>query len=254
MCKPKPRKNLTGKNFGKLMVTGIDYEKYKEDYEKHLKNEKIEIVIYYICKCECGNIKSISSKNLSSGHTKSCGCARNEASKERKKSNKYEFIGECGVGYLKNEKEFYFDLEDYDLIKEYYWVINENGYLSTNNNKRENDKRRKIKMHQLIMKDSNIDHINRNKLDNRKINLRVCSIIENNRNKGMSKNNTSGIIGVSWDKENNKWVAQITVSGKNKKLGRFKEKEHAIKCRLESEKEYFGEFAPQKHLYEEYGL
>lgn len=68
------------------------------------------------------------------------------------------------------------------------------------------------------------------------------------------KNNTSGFIGVSWDSSYNKWKSYIRVDGKKKNLGRFANKNDAVKVRLQAEAEYYGEFAPQRHLFEEYGI
>ena len=70
--------------------------------------------------------------------------------------------------------------------------------------------------------DECVDHINHNTLDNRRINLRIASSLENSQNlKGPSINNTSGVLGVGWDASRDKWRAQIQVNGINKSLGRF---------------------------------
>jgi len=66
-----------------------------------------------------------------------------------------------------------------------------------------------------------VDHINRNKLDNTRSNLRVCNYNQNAHNVGMKRNNTSGFIGVSWAKDRNKWIAQIKNGGNPKRIGRF---------------------------------
>lgn len=55
-----------------------------------------------------------------------------------------------------------------------------------------------------------VDHINRNRADNRKYNLRCCSRFENNLNRGRRSTNKSGTIGVHYDSKRNKWVANIT--------------------------------------------
>ena len=103
-------------------------------------------------------------------------------------------------------------------------------------------------------KDMVVDHINMNPLDNRKCNLRICTMQQNNFNKKEQTNNTSGRVGVTWDKQTNKWRAQIQVNGKSIKLGRFKNKEDAIKARLQAEMKYYKEFAPQRHLFKQYGI
>ena len=99
-----------------------------------------------------------------------------------------------------------------------------------------------------------MDHINQNPQDNRLSNLRLANKSENSINNPIHSNNTSGIIGVSWDKRQQSWRAYISYQKKRIELGRFENKEEAIKRRLEAEKKYFGEFAPQKHLYKQYGI
>jgi hypothetical protein len=99
------------------------------------------------------------------------------------------------------------------------------------------------------------DHINRNGLDNRKNNLRVCTHQENTTNRSLMSKNTSGFVGVSWCKATNNWRAQIMVDYKGIHLGCFDSKEDAIKARLNAELKYYGpKFAPQRHLFEIYGI
>ena len=93
--------------------------------------------------------------------------------------------------------------------------------------------------------DMQVDHIyqvSRGVCDNRKSNLRIVTSWQNNVNKSTSKRNTSGYVGVNWDKQNNKWFAQIMVNNKTKNLGRFDNIEDAIKARKEAELKYFGEY------------
>ena len=98
------------------------------------------------------------------------------------------------------------------------------------------------------------DHINRNKLDNRRQNLRICTAQENSFNKGVGKNNKSGFAGVCYKQDKHKWKAFISPSGKQIHLGYFDDIRDAIKARLQAEIEYFGEYAPQLYLCEEYGI
>ena len=88
-----------------------------------------------------------------------------------------------------------------------------------------------------------IDHINGNKMDNRIENLRLCTRSQNMSNRGKNKNNSSGFKGVSFCKQTGRWVAQITVDRKNKKIGRFDTKEEAADAYSKMAKEIFGEFA-----------
>ena len=70
----------------------------------------------------------------------------------------------------------------------------------------------------------------------------------------INSNNTSGYRGVSYRKDRNKYRAYIKFQGKDIFLGHYDNIDDAIKARKDAEKEYFGEFAPQIHLYEQYGI
>ena len=61
-------------------------------------------------------------------------------------------------------------------------------------------------------------------------------------------------MGVNWEKRRNKCRSRIVVDEKEIYLGIFQNKEDAIKTRLEAEEKYYGEFAPQRHLFEQYGI
>lgn len=90
---------------------------------------------------------------------------------------------------------------------------------------------------------SHTDHINGDKLDNRRGNLRVVTPSRNQVNrKRLNRNNTSGVRGVA--RAFGKWRAQITVNRKNHHLGLFASKEEAIAARREAELEHYGEFCP----------
>jgi len=89
----------------------------------------------------------------------------------------------------------------------------------------------------------NTDHINGNKDDNRIVNLRECSSSQNNMNKCIQSNNTSGFKGVSFHKRIGKWYARIGVGRTRKSLGYFDTPDEAYavyKCNLY---EYHGHFA-----------
>lgn len=66
--------------------------------------------------------------------------------------------------------------------------------------------------------------------------------------------NKSGIIGVYWDKIKELWHAQITYHGDKRDLGRFLNKNEAIVARLSAEKKYYGNSAPQSHLFNKYDI
>ena len=235
-------KDLTNKRFGRLVVIG-----------KIGKNKKNNTVWH--CKCDCDNEIFVEHNRLTSGNVKSCGCFRKDLAKEKfSKYNIYDLYGDYGIGYTTNTNQpFYFDLEDYDLIKNYTWYedISIDGYHSL---KSKDVKSGKIIKMSYLIGCKYFDHKNRNPLDNRRKNLRPATNSQNAQNRTLSRLNTSGFTGVSWDKEFNKWVAYIKLENKMKKLGRFIDKEEAIKVRLEAEAKHFKEFAPQRHLFKQYGI
>lgn len=83
-----------------------------------------------------------------------------------------------------------------------------------------------------------IDHINHDRLDNRISNLREVSRKENLRNKGLTKINRSGTMGVRWDKDRNRWRSSIKIDGKLIHLGRYLKKIDAIAARKAAEIKY----------------
>ncbi len=83
--------------------------------------------------------------------------------------------------------------------------------------------------------ENDIDHVNRDKLDNRLENLREISHQCNVRNSGNPKNNTSGIKGVCWANGRKKWVAFLTLNGKQISLGTYSDFDNAVCARLAGE-------------------
>lgn len=99
-----------------------------------------------------------------------------EGDNKKLQINKYDLSGDYGIGYTNRRKnEFYFDKEDYELISQYYWILDSNKNVTT----KENNKR--LTMHSLIMGKGAYYHKNGNKSDNRKHNL--CSV-KGNKNNG----------------------------------------------------------------------
>lgn len=82
-----------------------------------------------------------------------------------------------------------------------------------------------------------VDHYDQNKLNNSLSNLVPSNVVHNGRNRRLGKNNTSGYIGVVWDKSRNRWKAQMKINGKQMTIGTFKDKCDAISARLKKEKE-----------------
>lgn len=231
--------------------------------------------IQWLCECNCGerNTIIIDGKSIRSGNTKSCGCLRRElaatavrkvqhlAAKAASKANKdYNDVvlnledeyGLYGIGYCHNTgREFYFDMDDYDKIKEICW--NERQSHMPVLQGRDLNTNKMVNMH-VYLGFKNYDHKDRNELNNRKYNLRPATPQENARNHSLLKSNKSGFSGVSWDKKSNKWRVQITIDRKHIYLGMYISIDDAVRVRLNAEQKYFGEFAPQRHLYDQYGI
>lgn len=88
-----------------------------------------------------------------------------------------------------------------------------------------------------------IDHKSRNTLDNRKRNLRSITQSKNMQNRsGKNKNNTSGYRNVSYIKDEGKYIVQLQVDGKNKRLGEFDDVHEAGKFAEEMRKKYYGKY------------
>ena len=202
----------------------------------------------WLCQCSCGNKNLVLARgsSLRNGDKKSCGCLYQETFN---KGNRYDLSKEYGIIWTTNtNEEVYFDLDVADQVLQYTWYKDITGYASAQVNG-EN-----TRMHTLLGYYCP-DHNNRNKLDNRSCNLFSCTKRENNMNATKRSDNSSGVIGVYFSELRLRWKAQINDS-KNHTLclGSFKNKEEAIKARLKAEQQYYGNFAPQRHLFEQYGI
>ena len=238
-------KNYIGKKYGLLTITGIDEER---------TNNSNNSMVYVIADCDCGLCgKSYNLSKMKRGDVKSCGHLKYIHGRQRK-FNRIDIQNEYGIIYCE-DTPFYFDKEDLCLLEGKYWYMDDYGYLThayTINGRTYYEKFHKILMRVESKSKYCVDHINRNKNDNRKSNLRICRHKENDRNNNLYKNNKSGYIGVSYDERRNKWVSRICVDRKSIILGYYSEKDDAIKSRLRGEIKYFGEFAPQKELFKNY--
>lgn len=234
--------SVIGKKIGELIIR----EEYSVKNKDHTGSR-----IFCICECSCGN-KIIIRKDyfkrikLENCH---CGCLN---------KNTFEIKTNYVVGYTLKKEEFYIDLEDLDDVKNHLWCF-DGEYISTN---LYTDKKIiHLRLHTFILYRYNIsknqflvDHKNLNKKDNRRENLRECNHSQNMQNRPVSKRNKSGILGVFIPKDGKSWHARITLNGNIILLGTYIKFKDAVRARLFGEKKYFGEFAPQKHLFEKYGV
>lgn len=130
-----------------------------------------------------------------------------------------------------------FDKEDYELVSPLLWNLHQSGAPRNHLNR--------IYLHQLVMgkkKGFEIDHINGDRLDNRKQNLRFVTHHQNMWNLPLSRRNKSGCRGVWFDQKNDAWQVKICYFRKQIFLGRYKDLNEAIRVRKEAEKRLYGQY------------
>lgn len=163
-------------------------------------------------------------------------------------STKYEYNDEenCVNMYVNNHiNPIKIDYEDVLFVSQKGWSYNNSrGYIQSTNHRNEE---KYIELQNYLMGDKDsilvVDHINRDKFDNRRSNLRFVTRSQNSHNRDKLDSNTSGVTGVFWSNSKNRWIASIGVNGK--KITRsFKNKEEAIKKRLQFEADFLKEYAP----------
>lgn len=130
-------------------------------------------------------------------------------------------------------EEILVDKDDYETLNKFKWNCY-GGYARTfRRRKSEDNKLRSELLHRIILnlpKEKSVDHINGNKLDNRRCNLRLASPKENNRNSGKVKRKcTSSYKGVVFHSRDERWQAQIRIDGKRLYLGYFNDEIEAAK-------------------------
>ena len=141
------------------------------------------------------------------------------------------------------------DTEDVPKISGYKWYESA-GYCVTKGVDNQNG----IDISNVIFDDftHKYDHANNNRLDNRKLNLRVCTSHENAMNMGKKCTNTSGVTGVLPQKYRRaltgKWTANITYNYQPIWLGSYSDFDEAVLARLKGEAQYFAEFAPNYNV------
>lgn len=210
-------KNEVGNRYGKLIVVRL-----------HSIHEKYGA--YWECVCDCGGIKICFGSSLRRGALVKCDMCRT--------NSYYEHPDGYMVGVTAKGEEFFFDKEDLDKVRNYSWYVGGKGYIRTSLNPSTTP------LHRFILgitsNDAiNIDHVNRNKLDNRKCNLRMATYSENNYNR--VKKGSSKYKGVY--KQGDKWRCVITKDGKKTHIGYYTSEEEAAMAYNKKAVELFGEFA-----------
>lgn len=136
------------------------------------------------------------------------------------------------------------DDSDYDELSKFQWHISDDGYASRTGPR---PQLLKYRMHRVIMgcvhgDKKQVDHIDGNKLNNQRCNLRIATHSENERNRGKNKNNKSGHKGVSWHKKSNKWQVHVMANRKSIYLGLFENIHDASLAYENAAKKLHGDF------------
>lgn len=131
------------------------------------------------------------------------------------------------------------DDADFEFLNQWKWYYCD-GYAVRDQG------RKRILLHRFLISENEIlevDHSNRDTLDNQRSNLRECSHAQNNHNVGLRTDNVSGYKGVSYAKRERKWRCQIQVNSASRSLGYFSTPEEAAKAYDVAAIKFFGEFA-----------
>lgn len=136
--------------------------------------------------------------------------------------------------------------DDYEWLAQYHWMMNCNGYAICHWKEPGTGRDCMKLMHRLIMgapPGSEVDHIDHNKLNNQRSNLRFCTHAGNQHNQRKRSGFSSQYKGVSWAKSNRKWRAQIKINRQQNILGYFTDEIEAARAYDAKARELFGEFA-----------
>ena len=139
------------------------------------------------------------------------------------------------------------DGDDYERVSYLKWRLHPRGYAQAGMGYGRKGTKTLL-MHRLILNAgaghaNEIDHINGNKLDNRRENLRVCKPGQNKANMPPKSDNKSGFKGVSWSKNAKKWAAFVKWRGHSRYLGYFDNPVDAARAYDDAALEQWGEFA-----------
>lgn len=229
---------IIGKVYGCLKV---------ESFSHKSKNN----IKYYNCICQkCGRKTKVRAYDLKQHEKNKNGCPCLKRG-EKVKENKFQIEGDITKIFFENGNIGVIDTEDLDKVKKHYWSYDKiKRYISSYTAKNKF-------LHSYIMNSKNVDHINRNPLDNRKQNLRLVTHQQNCWNRGVRKDKNKKIKIIGVYQKGNSFVAELRKTNKDKtkirKMKSFKNINDAILCRFSLEDYYFKEFAPQRNLYAEYG-
>lgn len=117
----------------------------------------------------------------------------------------------------------------FDILNQKIWRLTPKGYVTRSQSF--DGKEFRLLLHRVVMSapaEMQVDHIDRNPLNNQRSNLRLVDNSLNQHNRGISKKNTSGATNVYWDKERSRWRVRSWLNDKSVDLGRYKEYDEAV--------------------------
>lgn len=208
--------DLTGQKFGRLMVISEAIDKDKWGHR------------FWECQCDCGKIIVTKGNSLRNGETKSCGCLKQEVLKKMATKHGMSKMAAykswvCMLDRCNNPKNNrYHDWGGRGIRVCRRWLTFENFFEDMGERP----------------EGMSIERINNN-LGYFKANCEYATSVTQNRNKRIYKNNTTGVQGVSWDKNAKKYRAGIEINSKNLHLGLFINLEDAKHARKQAEKQYW---------------
>lgn len=186
------------------------------------------------------------------------------------KGNQYQEKENYFIGIDSKGNEFYISKEDYEECSKHCWRGNDSTswkskigiYFSARMSRKSLEGNKMKMLHNFVWELHNgkipdgyrVDHINQKPWDCRYENLRLADKSLNSINADLRENNSSGVTGVSFNKQLMKWHSYIRKNNKQKHLGYYTNFDDAVKKRLEAERIYYKDFAPQCHLFKQYGI
>jgi HNH endonuclease len=205
-----------------------------------------------LCQCDCGRQKTVKLGGLRSGRTKACGAGHGVAADAAwLNPGEVPLYGKDARGRVA-----VVDLEDYDLVMQYRWHVQDQerrregrlplAYAKTYTGMKAPGGRKHISMHTLITGFAEVDHWDGNGLNNRRDNLRDATHAQNMGNARKQPGCSSQFKGVYWSQRrtgNGKWQAYIGVNHRTRYLGRFEIEEDAARAYDAAAVEAWGEFA-----------